>query len=99
MDIMQYTVIFAPEARDDYRSLSAFDRAKVRDAIDKHLVQVPTRTSKSRIKRLRDLECPQYRLRVDDIRVFYDVKGRHVEVLGIVKKSQAAKWLKERGES
>jgi len=34
----------------------------------------PTKASKTRIKRLRGLSRPQYRLRVgDDVRVFYDV--------------------------
>ena len=40
--------------------------------------------SKSRIKRLRGLKQPQYRLRVGDIRVFYDIFGQRVEVLAIV---------------
>jgi mRNA-degrading endonuclease RelE of RelBE toxin-antitoxin system len=36
---------------------------------------------------------PQYRLRVDDVRVFYDVSNSTVEVLAIVKKTEAATWL------
>jgi hypothetical protein len=36
---------------------------------------------------------PQYRLRVDEIRVFYDVVGTHIEVLAIVAKSEAEQWL------
>ena len=36
---------------------------------------------------------PQYRLRVDDIRVFYDVTENTVEVLAIVPKSEASAWL------
>ncbi len=48
------------------------------------------KTSKSRIKRLRGLRRPQYRLRVDEIRVSYDVAGNTVEILAIVPKSQAA---------
>jgi mRNA interferase RelE/StbE len=38
-----------------------------------HLRHGPTKLSKSRIKRLRGLEQPQYRLRVGETRVFYDV--------------------------
>ncbi len=41
---------------------------------------------------------PQYRLHVDEVRVFYDVTDQAVEVLAIVEKSEAAKWLKRHGE-
>ena len=53
--------------------------------------------SKSRIKRLRGLEQPQYRLRVDEIRVFYDVTETEVQVLAIVPKGQAQAWLDDEG--
>jgi mRNA-degrading endonuclease RelE of RelBE toxin-antitoxin system len=90
---MGYKITFAPEAQDDYRRLGAYHRAAVRDAINKQLLHEPTRESKSRIKRLRNMVKPQYRLRVGDIRVFYDVLGLDVEVLGIVEKECADKWL------
>src|SRR4030095_605923 len=48
-----------------------------------------TKTSKSRIKRLRGLRRPQYRLRVDNTRVFYDVIDEAVAVLAIVPKDGA----------
>ena len=41
---------------------------------------------------------PQYRLRVEDIRVFYDVTDVAVEVLAIVPKSRAAAWLERYAE-
>ena len=90
---MKYRIIFSPEAQDDFRSLSAYHRAAVRDAINTHLFHEPTRQSKSRIKRLRGIRKPQYRLRVGDVRVFYDVTDTDVEVLGIVNKTTAAEWL------
>jgi mRNA-degrading endonuclease RelE of RelBE toxin-antitoxin system len=40
----------------------------------------------------------QYRLRVDEIRVFYDVAGSEVEVLAIVLKSEAEQWLEKFGK-
>ncbi len=95
---MKYKIIFAPEAIDDFRSLPAFDRARVRDTINRHLLHQPTRQSKSRIKRLRDMKKPQYRLRIGNIRLFYDVSGSEVGVLGIVEKSCAAEWLERWGE-
>lgn len=63
------------------------------DAIERHLRKEPERTSKSRIKRLRGLKRPQYRLRVGQVRVFYDVVGGEVRVLGVVRKSAADEWL------
>ena len=62
-----------------------------------HLTHEPTKVSKSRIKRLRGLSQPQYRLRVDDIRVFYDVTETQVQVLAIVTKAEAQSWLDEEG--
>ena len=90
---MRYEVVLAPEAAKAFRSLSAYRRAEVRDALERHLRNEPTRVSKSRIKRLRGLSQPQYRLRVGEVRVFYDVTREAVEVLAIVTKSKAARWL------
>ena len=72
-------------------------RGRVRDALERHLRHEPTRVSRSRIKRRRGLDRPQYRLRVDEVRVFYDVTKTSVEVLAIVSKVQAAAWLAEAG--
>lgn len=49
--------------------------------------------------RLRGMRKPQFRLRVGDIRVFYDVTDESVEVLAIVAQAQAKKWLAEQGEA
>ena len=95
---MKYQITFSPEALDDYRSLSAYDRAAVKDAINIHLLHQPARTSRSRIKRLRDLRKPQYRLRIGDLRIFYDVIGSTVEILAVVDKRKAADWLRKCGE-
>ena len=95
---MKYGVILSPQARAQFHALSAYDRAKVRDVIDRHLQHRPAAESKSRIKRLRGLRKPQYRLRVDDLRVFYDVESEKVIVHGIVDKPHVAQWLEEKGE-
>jgi len=94
---MRHEIVLAPEACQDLKHLDARTRSKVRDAIEVHLRHEPTKTSRSRIKRLRGLSRPQYRLRVDDVRVFYDVVANRVEVLAIVKKSVAEAWLKRIG--
>ncbi len=94
---MRFEIMLAPEAVRDLKHLSAHDRATVRDAIEVHLRHQPTRTSKSRIKRLRGMSRPQFRLRVGEIRVFYDVAEKTMEVLAIFPKSIAAKWLEMAG--
>jgi mRNA-degrading endonuclease RelE of RelBE toxin-antitoxin system len=71
----------------------------VQDAIEAHLRHEPDRTSKGRLKRLRGITRPAYRLRVGDIRVFYDITYQDVEVLAIVLKSQASEWLEEMGDA
>lgn len=90
---MPFAIILAPEAVEDLNSLKANLRAPTREAIETHLRHEPTKTSRSRIRRLRGLDRPQYRLRVGDVRVFYDVADKTVEILAIVSKSEAAAWL------
>src|SRR5438067_5613502 len=96
---MRYDIVLAPEAVEDLEDLKATIRAAVYDAIERHLRQEPAKVSKSRIKRLRGLSHPQYRLRVGDVRVFYDITESAVEVLAIVQKSNAEAWLSEAAES
>ena len=97
---MRYEIVLAPEAVEDLRSLKANVRAEVQDTVERHLRHRPAKISKSRIKRLRGLSRPQYRLRIgDNVRVFYDVSEDTVEVLAIVPKSEANQWLERYGES
>jgi mRNA interferase RelE/StbE len=77
--------------------LAAHLRAQVRDAIERHWRHEPTQVSKRRIKRLRGLSRPQYRLRVEEVRVFYDVTTTAVEVLAIVSTAEAEDWLEREG--
>lgn len=95
---MRYEIHLSPEAVHDLKRLKAAIRVKVMDALEKHLRYEPARVSKSRIKRLRGLSHPQYRLRVGEVRIFYDIRKQAVEVLAIIPKSGAASWLKEMGE-
>jgi mRNA-degrading endonuclease RelE of RelBE toxin-antitoxin system len=95
---MRFEIVLAPEAIEDLRKFKAGDRAAIKDALETHLRREPTKTSRSRIKRLRGLARPQYRLRVEEVRVFYDVSGSTVEVLAIVAKSEAQSWLAQFGK-
>lgn len=94
---MRFEIVLAPEAVADLRRLKANERTAVKEALETHLRHEPTKTSKSRIKRLRGLARPQYRLRVEEVRVFYDVSGSSVEVLAIVPKPEADSWLAQFG--
>jgi len=90
---MRYEVVVAPEAALAFAALPAFQRSEVRDALERHLRHEPTRVSKNRIKRLRGVRRPRFRLRVGEVRVFYDVTSSTVEILAIVTKSEASRWL------
>ncbi len=94
---MRFEILLSPEAVEDLRMLKANARAAVKDALETHLRNEPTKTSRSRIKRLRGLSKPQFRLRVEEVRVFYDVVGSTVEVLAIVPKPEAETWLNQFG--
>ena len=95
---MDYEIVLAPEAADDLRALDARHRANVVAALERHLRHEPSKVSRSRIKRLRGLRRPQYRLRVDEYRVFYDVVEMTVQILAIVHKPEAERWLRQFGE-
>jgi mRNA interferase RelE/StbE len=60
---MAYEIVLAPEAVEDLRALGANVRAAVRRALETHLRHEPAKTSRSRIKRLRGVRRPQFRLR------------------------------------
>jgi len=94
---MRFEILLSPEAIEDFKRLKANVRAEVRAAIETHLRHEPEKTSQSRIKRLRGIGRPQFRLRVGDVRVFYDLSDRNVEVLAIVAKSEAESWLRQFG--
>jgi len=59
-----FEIILAPAAATALKNLSVLIRTGVTKALEVHLTHEPTKVSKSRIKRLRGLRQPQYRLRV-----------------------------------
>jgi mRNA-degrading endonuclease RelE of RelBE toxin-antitoxin system len=94
---MPFDIVLAPEAVEDFKALRANVRADIRTALETHLRHEPEKVSRSRIKRLRRLRQPQYRLRVGEVRIFYDVTGPTVQVLAIVTKLEADSWLAQFG--
>jgi mRNA-degrading endonuclease RelE of RelBE toxin-antitoxin system len=96
---MRFAIELTDEAVSDFKALKASSRAAVTDAMEVHLRREPEKVSRSRIKRLRETSKPQFRLRVDDVWIFYDVEGSTVTVHAIVLKSEAASWLARFGKS
>jgi mRNA interferase RelE/StbE len=92
---MPYEIVLGLEAVEDLLALKASLRAAVMRALEIHLRHEPTKTSRSRIKRLRGVRRPQFQLRVGETRVFYDISGSTVEILTIVTKSEAESWLRQ----
>lgn len=96
---MKYSVVVAHSAQQQFEKLEARWRSALKRAMREHLETAPAKESKSRIKRLRGLRQPQYRLRVDEIRVFYDISEdeKRVEVLAFVRKPETSQWLQDHG--
>ena len=58
---------------DDLRALRRVDQAAILDAVERHLRDEPARISRQTIRKLEPPVLAEYRLRVGDYRVFYDV--------------------------
>lgn len=92
---MAFKIELVPEAWEDLRAFRKSDQVRILDALKVHLTHEPTRVSKSRIKHLRPGTRPPYRLRLAEIRVFYDVslETQTIIVYGIVHKEHSLEWL------
>ena len=86
-----YTIRVSPGAEQDVKSLRPFDQKKIVEGMEAHLGWEPTKVSRSRIKQMVQPFWCQYRLRIEDFRVYYDVnqENRTVTVLRILEKGQA----------
>ena len=92
---MPFEVQFVVDAEEDLDRIVPFHRGQILDAIDLHLSHTPEQVRRARIKRLRSVRSPAYRLRVGDYRVFYDVDGSEqmVTVLRVLTKEQSVSYL------
>ena len=95
MDV--YEIILKRSAIADLDALRKYDATQIADPMERHLQHDPTKESKNRIKRLRGLSNPDYRLRVGDYRVFYvaDEDARRIDVLRVMHKNQTLPYYKE----
>jgi mRNA-degrading endonuclease RelE of RelBE toxin-antitoxin system len=92
-----YTSILKRSAIADLDGLQKYDATQIANPMERHLQHDPTKEGKSRIKRLRGISNPDYRLRVGDYRVFYvvDEDARRVDVLRVMHKDQTLPYYKE----
>jgi len=90
---MPYEIRYSNESVEQLKNLRVFDRTAILDQIDQVLSVNPTVVSKTRIKRLREPAPTQYRLRVGEFRVFYDVQETAVLVIQILSKQDSIDYL------
>jgi len=94
---LKFQIEIDPVALRELQALRAYDRRAILDTIQRVRGNAPTQVSKTRIKRLRGIDSPQYRLRVGEFRVFYDVLRESVYVMRVMTKDSVALYLKEMG--
>ena len=87
---MAFDIRMTPDAADSLRSLSAFDRKTIQSEIRQHLAHQPTKVSRSRIKELDQPAISQFRLRVGEYRIYYnvDLEAETVTVLYVFDKGR-----------
>jgi mRNA-degrading endonuclease RelE of RelBE toxin-antitoxin system len=93
----KHQIVLKPSAVRDLDRLRKYDAAMIADGVERFLNYTPTREGKSRIKRLRGIGNPDYRLRLGEYRIFYnvDTSGRRVEVLRILHKDETPDYYEE----
>jgi addiction module RelE/StbE family toxin len=92
---MAYEIKYSDEAVEDLKKIRAFDRAAILDEIEHVLGVNPTLESKAKVKQLRQPAPSQYRLRVADFRIFYDVK-EIVQIVRILSKEDTIRYLEKK---
>jgi mRNA interferase RelE/StbE len=92
---MRFEVRYSDEAVEKLKALRAYDRVAIMDQIEQVLMVNPTLESKARVKLLRQPAPTQYRLRVGEFRVFYDVVQAFVLVIQILSKEESIAYLGE----
>jgi mRNA interferase RelE/StbE len=92
-----YTINLKRSAIADLDAMRKYDATQIADAMVRYLLHHPTKESQSRIKRLRGIDNPDYRLRIGDYRVFYvvDEDSCRVDVLRVMHKNQTVLYYKE----
>ncbi|MBI2919059.1 MAG: type II toxin-antitoxin system RelE/ParE family toxin [Chloroflexi bacterium] len=92
-----YEIILKRSAIDDLDKLRKYDATRIADAMEKHLAHSPAKETRTRIKRLRGLSNPDYRLRAGEYRIFYNVDqdALRVNVLRVMHKDETRTYYEE----
>ena len=92
-----YEIVLKQSAVADMDGLRKYYATQIADAMEKHLQHEPTKVNKTRIKRLRGIRNPDYRLRIGEYRAFYrvDEGARRVEVLRVMHKDETQSYYEE----
>jgi mRNA-degrading endonuclease RelE of RelBE toxin-antitoxin system len=90
--VVPYRVEYSPDAENHLRSLTARQRSIVLDAVDEQLMHEPTAETKNR-KPMRPNPIAPWELRIDPLRVYYDVQTDPERVVKI-----RAVGIKERNQ-
>ena len=92
-----YEIVLKRSAIADMDRLRKYYATQVADGMEKHLQHEPIKISKTRIRRLRGISNPDYRLRIGEYRAFYNVdeEARRVEVLRVMHTDETLAYYKE----
>jgi mRNA-degrading endonuclease RelE of RelBE toxin-antitoxin system len=90
---MPFELRYSREAVQDLRDLRAREQAAVVHQVEAVLAVNPTLVGRSKVKRLRQPAPADYRLRVGELRVFYNVQQMTVRVVRVLSKEDASSYL------
>jgi mRNA-degrading endonuclease RelE of RelBE toxin-antitoxin system len=90
---MPFEVSYSDEAVEQLKAFRAHDRAAIVDQNEQILMFNPTLESKARVKLLGQPAPTQYRLRVEEFRVFCDGVQKAVFVIQILSKEESIAYL------
>lgn len=76
----RFAIVYDRQAIEELAGLRKFDQVRIVEAIERHLADQPTRLSGRSIKRLEPPVLADYRLRVGEYRVFYNVDSPAMRV-------------------
>ena len=93
----RYQIILKPQAIEDLDKIQKYYASKIIDGIEIHLSYRPDFLSKSRIKRLRGKQESDFRLRIDDYRIFYNIDKleKVVYILRILHKNETTQFYRK----
>jgi len=82
-DANEYELVIAQHFLKDMRKLSREDQVRVRRALSS------IQTQPYRGRKVVAAETGQYRWRVGNLRVRYDIEGRQIQILRVIKREDA----------